>query len=127
MPAIALKGLSEGEQLSIPEAPWAWMMNDTATMRREIGSDQTFSQWTFILRLLMDWENDPTNAERILMPMIEQVRMVFQRHLKLGTSTVVMSMVKGVTWGYTPVNQLWYRSCDIQIGVDEKEIRNWQA
>ena len=127
MPAVALRGLSEGEQLSVPESPWAWLMNDTGAMPSEIGSDKSLTKWTFMLRLLMEWENDPTNAERILMPIIEQVRMVFQRHLKLGTTTVVMSMVRATTWGYTPVNTLWYRTCDIQIGVDEKEIRNFQA
>lgn len=127
MPRIALKGLSEGEQLSVPQTPWAWLMNSTGAMKKEIGSDQSVTVWMFNLRLFAEWEVDPTQAERILMPIIEQVRLVFQQHLKLGTATIVFSMVRETSWGYTPVNGIWYRSAEIGIEVSEKELRNFQA
>lgn len=127
MPGVALKGLSEGEQPSIPESPWAWLMNGRGDLPPEMGSDLTLTKWTFNLRLMADWTNDPVNAERILMPILEQVRRVHQIGIKLGTTTVVMSKVTVVDWGYVPVDTIWYRSCDCSIDVSEKEIRNWQA
>lgn len=126
MAAVALKGLSEGEQLSVPESPWAWLLNSTGKVG-DYGSDKVKTDMHFTLRLFYDWESDPTNAERILMPIIEQVRAVHQFHLKLQTATIVNSMVRGWDWGYIPVNAIWYRTCDIDIEVSEKELRVAQA
>jgi hypothetical protein len=126
MPAVGLKGLAEGEQLSVPESPYAWLMNSRGTIG-PFGSDKVKTDWTFVLRLMYEWENDSTLAERALQPIIEQVRMLFQQHLKLGTGTIVDSRISDIDWGYTPVNAIWYRSCDMTISISEKEIRNTQA
>lgn len=127
MPVAAIRGLSEGEQLSITESPWAWLLNASGSMENKIGSDLAYTEWHFTLRIFQEWANDPTNCERILMPLIEQVREVHQRAMKLGTGTVVFSILRGVEWGYAPVNGIWYRSVDCDIHVAEKEIRNMQA
>lgn len=125
-----LRGLSEGEQDSVPESPWAWLVNSQIEVPKITAGDLNPTTYLFQLRLLADWTNDSTNAEHILLPLIEQVRQIFQAHTKLGTTPdaggphIASSAVRAGDWGYVPVNDIWYRSADLLIEVVEKEIRN---
>ena len=126
-PGDAIKGVAEGEQFSVPQSPFAWLLNENGEMPELQGSDLEQSNWTIVVRFLAENSADGPNAEKRLMPLLEQLRALLRAHIQMGLSTVKLTRMTRAEWGYVPVNGVWYRTLDCSILVKEKAPAQYAA
>jgi hypothetical protein len=130
-PGKALRGVAEGEQFSVPQSPFAWLINEDLdrTSRAAVELEKTW--WILTIRLMAEWTNDAPNAEKLLMPLIEQITIASSNQVQLGDAArtgtgipnIRHSEIRTGNWGYIFVNNLWYRSVDLRFAVEEKVTR----
>ncbi len=119
----SLAGVSVGEQLAIPESPWAWILLSSFNGPDLQATDLERTEWMVEVRLMAQYAADQRAAELTLAGLIEPVRQCFRRHIRLGQGppqTVVFARVGGGSTGYISVNGIIHRFYSLRVAVSEK-------
>lgn len=128
-PTGPLLGLSLGPRLEVPVTPWAWVQNTSFDEAAPVGAGLVSTPWVMVCRIFMKYAPDQVNCERVLSAMISQVRDAFRTNTMLAPQSdpnpIRRSYVSAGSWGYMFINDVPYRYCDLNINVEEKEVKRY--
>jgi hypothetical protein len=117
-----------GEWLQVAQPPEMWILPTKGGFPEKEGSELEQSDWVLDLKMLYPFANDAGVAEATLAALIEPVRQVFRRHLKLGRpQQIARARVLAVEMTWTIVNGDVYRAYTLKAHIKEKIPTHFSA